>query len=116
MPTGQFDPLVPPAAPQTQPTAPSTPHAPPIGVVRRIFNIVFGSFLIFIGVLMIFIPGPGIAAILAGLNLVKPDNKISQYIRARMEKRKQDRAGTRPPAPPSGPLQPPPALPPPPAT
>jgi hypothetical protein len=85
-------------------------------VIRRLFNIVFGSFLIFIGVLMIFIPGPGIAAILAGLNLVKPDNKISQYIRARMEKRKQDRAGTRPPPPSPPHLSTPPSPPPPPLT
>ena len=106
MPTGQFEPRARPTAVPGPPTAPPpiTPATPPIGVVRRLFNIVFGSFLIFIGVLMIFIPGPGIAAILAGLNLVKPDNRISQYIRARMEKRKQDRVGAhQPPAPPAPP-------------
>ncbi len=93
MSTSQFGP---PIAP------PPAPTAPPISPVRRLFNIVAGSFLIFIGALMIFIPGPGIAAILAGLNLIKPDNQISQYIRDRMEKRKQarDRKYPSPPPPP----------------
>lgn len=51
--------------------------------VKRIVNIVLGVILVIAGIAMIFVPGPGIVTIVVGLNLIKPDNALVRYIRAR---------------------------------
>ncbi len=50
---------------------------------RRILHIILGVILVFAGIAMLFIPGPGIVTVLVGLNLIKPDNRLFRYIRAR---------------------------------
>lgn len=50
---------------------------------KRLLHIILGVVLVFAGIGMIFVPGPGIVTILVGLNLIKPDNRLFRYIRAR---------------------------------
>lgn len=50
---------------------------------KRILQIVLGVILVFAGIGMLFVPGPGIVTVLVGLNLIKPDNRLFRYIKAR---------------------------------
>jgi hypothetical protein len=51
--------------------------------IRRFQNIIVGVFVVIIGIILMPLPGPGIAIVLVGLNLIKPDNRLVRYIRAR---------------------------------
>lgn len=51
---------------------------------KRIVQIVFGVLLIIAGIVMLVIPGPGLVAIMVGLNLIKPDNAIMRWMRRRI--------------------------------
>ena len=50
----------------------------------RIIQIVFGVLLIGAGIVMLVIPGPGLVAIMVGLNLIKPDNAIVRWMRRKI--------------------------------
>ncbi len=54
------------------------------GGVRRIVQIVFGVLLIAAGIVMLVIPGPGLVAIMVGLNLIKPDNFVVRWMRRKI--------------------------------
>ncbi len=51
---------------------------------KRIVQIVFGVLLIGAGIVMLVIPGPGLVAIMVGLNLIKPDNAIVRWMRRKI--------------------------------
>jgi UPF0716 family protein affecting phage T7 exclusion len=51
---------------------------------RRIAQIVVGILLVVAGIVMLVIPGPGLVAIMVGLNLIKPDNFIVRWMRRKI--------------------------------
>lgn len=51
---------------------------------KRIIQIVFGVLLIGAGIAMLVVPGPGLVAIMVGLNLIKPDNAIVRWMRRKI--------------------------------
>jgi len=51
---------------------------------KRIVQIIFGVFLIAAGIVMLVIPGPGLVAIMVGLNLIKPDNFAVRWMRRKI--------------------------------
>lgn len=51
--------------------------------IARFRNVILGVFVTIIGIILMPLPGPGIAIVLVGLNLIKPDNKLVRVIRAR---------------------------------
>lgn len=51
--------------------------------IRRILRIGLGVVLVLAGVAMLVLPGQGVLTILIGLNLIKPDNPVVRWIRAR---------------------------------
>lgn len=51
---------------------------------KRVIQIVFGVLLIVAGIVMLVVPGPGLVAILVGLNLIKPDNAIVRWMRRKI--------------------------------
>ena len=51
---------------------------------KRLLQIVFGVLLIVAGIVMLVVPGPGLVAIMVGLNLIKPDNAIVRWMRRRI--------------------------------
>ncbi|MGI9595963.1 MAG: hypothetical protein ACR2QK_07370 [Acidimicrobiales bacterium] len=51
---------------------------------KRIVQVVFGVLLIGAGIVMLVIPGPGLVAIMVGLNLIKPDNAIVRWMRRKI--------------------------------
>lgn len=51
--------------------------------VRRILRIGLGVVLVLAGIAMLVLPGQGVLTILIGLNLIKPDNPVVRWIRAR---------------------------------
>ncbi len=52
--------------------------------VKRLVQIGFGVLLIVAGIVMLVIPGPGLVAIMVGLNLIKPDNAIVRWMRRKI--------------------------------
>ncbi len=57
----------------------------PLTGVRRLVQIIVGVILVIGGIILSGpgIPGPGLLTIVVGLNMVKPDNRISRWIRHR---------------------------------
>ncbi len=51
---------------------------------KRLIQIGAGVLLIVAGVAMLVVPGPGLVAIMVGLNLIKPDNAIVRWMRRRI--------------------------------
>ncbi len=51
--------------------------------VKRILRIGLGVILVIAGIAMLVLPGQGILTIIVGLNLIKPDNALVRWIRAR---------------------------------
>ena len=51
--------------------------------VKRILRIGLGVVLVIAGIAMLVLPGQGILTIIVGLNLIKPDNALVRWIRAR---------------------------------
>lgn len=51
---------------------------------KRIIQIIFGVLLIVAGIVMLVVPGPGLVAIMVGLNLIKPDNAIVRWMRRKI--------------------------------
>ena len=51
---------------------------------KRIAQIVIGVLLVVAGVVMLVIPGPGLVAIMVGLNLIKPDNAAVRWMRRKI--------------------------------
>jgi hypothetical protein len=51
---------------------------------RRLAQIVVGILLIVAGIVMLVIPGPGLVAIMVGLNLIKPDNILVRWMRRKI--------------------------------
>ncbi len=49
--------------------------------LKRVVQVVFGILLIVAGVVMLVVPGPGLVAIMVGLNLIKPDNFLVRWMR-----------------------------------
>lgn len=49
--------------------------------LKRIAQVGLGVILCAAGLAMIFIPGPGVATMLVGLNLIKPNNAIARWVR-----------------------------------
>ena len=49
--------------------------------IKRILRIGVGVILVIAGIAMLVLPGQGVLTILVGLNLIKPDNAISRWIR-----------------------------------
>jgi hypothetical protein len=62
-------------------TAPGVSENETARGTKRMIQVVLGVVLIAAGFAMIFIPGPGIATLLVGLNLIKPDNALARWIR-----------------------------------
>lgn len=62
-------------------TAPGLSENERAAGVKRVIQMVLGVILIAAGIAMIFIPGPGIATLLVGLNLIKPDNALARWVR-----------------------------------
>ena len=52
--------------------------------VKRLIQIFFGVLLIAAGIVMLVIPGPGLVAIMVGLNLIKPDNFMVRWMRRKI--------------------------------
>ena len=50
---------------------------------KHIARIVLGVILVVAGVAMLVLPGQGILTIIVGLNLIKPDNALVRWLRAR---------------------------------
>ncbi len=50
---------------------------------KHVARIVLGVILVIAGIAMLVLPGQGILTIIVGLNLIKPDNAIVRWIRAR---------------------------------
>lgn len=50
----------------------------------RLLQIILGVLLIAAGVVMLVVPGPGLVAIMVGLNMIKPDNAIVRWMRRRI--------------------------------
>jgi hypothetical protein len=50
---------------------------------KRILRVGLGVILVIAGIAMLVLPGQGILTIIVGLNLIKPDNAIVRWIRAR---------------------------------
>ena len=48
---------------------------------KRVIQLLLGVILVAAGIAMVFIPGPGIATLLVGLNLIKPDNALARWVR-----------------------------------
>ncbi|NNF54262.1 MAG: hypothetical protein HKN03_07450 [Acidimicrobiales bacterium] len=51
--------------------------------LKHILRIVLGVLLVVAGIAMLVLPGQGILTIIVGLNLIKPDNALVRWIRAR---------------------------------
>lgn len=51
---------------------------------KRIIQIAAGVLLIAAGIVMLVIPGPGLVAIMVGLNLIKPDNFLVRWMRRKI--------------------------------
>ncbi len=51
---------------------------------KRIAQMVAGVLLIAAGIVMLVIPGPGLVAIMVGLNLIKPDNFLVRWMRRKI--------------------------------
>jgi hypothetical protein len=62
-------------------TAPGVSKNENVRGTKRVIQVVLGAILIAAGFAMIFIPGPGIATLLVGLNLIKPDNALARWVR-----------------------------------
>ncbi len=62
-------------------TAPGISENERAAGAKRLIQVVLGVILIAAGISMMFIPGPGIATLLVGLNLIKPDNALARWIR-----------------------------------
>lgn len=62
-------------------TAPGVAEKATARGTKRMIQVVLGVVLIGAGFAMIFIPGPGIATLLVGLNLIKPDNALARWVR-----------------------------------
>lgn len=52
--------------------------------IKRVRNVIVGVFVTILGIILMPLPGPGIAIVLLGLNLIKPDNIIVRKIRERV--------------------------------
>ncbi len=50
---------------------------------KHIVRIVLGVLVVMAGIAMLVLPGQGILTIIVGLNLIKPDNSLVRWIRAR---------------------------------
>lgn len=62
-------------------TAPGISENERAGGAKRVIQVALGVILIAAGIAMMFIPGPGIATLLVGLNLIKPDNALARWVR-----------------------------------
>lgn len=51
--------------------------------VKRILRVALGVVLVIAGIAMLVLPGQGLLTIIVGLNLIKPDNPLVKWIRAR---------------------------------
>ena len=51
---------------------------------KRVIQIGAGVILIAAGIVMLVVPGPGLVAIMVGLNLIKPDNFIVRWMRRKV--------------------------------
>ncbi len=51
--------------------------------LKRILRVGLGVILVIAGIAMLVLPGQGILTVIIGLNLIKPDNAIVRWIRAR---------------------------------
>lgn len=52
--------------------------------IKRLIQIGLGVLLIAAGIVMLVIPGPGLVAIMVGLNLIKPDNFLVRWMRRKI--------------------------------
>lgn len=52
--------------------------------LKRVTQIGLGVLLIAAGIVMLVVPGPGLVAIMVGLNLIKPDNAMVRWMRRRI--------------------------------
>lgn len=53
------------------------------GGVKRVLRVGLGVVLVLAGIAMLVLPGQGILTIIIGLNLIKPDNPLVNWLRAR---------------------------------
>ena len=53
------------------------------GGIKRILRIGLGVILVLAGIAMLVLPGQGILTIIIGLNLIKPDNRLVGWLRAK---------------------------------
>jgi len=53
---------------------------------KRVLQVFLGITLVVVGIPMIPLAGPGWAVVLVGLNLIKPDNALSRWIRKQLSR------------------------------
>ncbi len=53
------------------------------GGLKRLLRIALGVILVLAGIAMLVLPGQGILTIIIGLNLIKPDNRLVGWLRAK---------------------------------